>query len=67
MKKIYTIKIQKVTKKGIWYSSRNGEEFEAYLGLNCVDSIVFKVSDLLIVYPIDCIVISEKIIEPYKN
>lgn len=71
MKKIYTIKITQVSRnQSIWYASRIGDKFEATLEARVSDrgslaTVVFVVNPCWFVYPIDCEVISERIVHPY--
>lgn len=70
MKKLYRIQITACSKQGIWYEGKIGKEYEAELFCKNLwnhDSIVFKVSDTLHVYPVDCMVINEKLVEVYSK
>jgi hypothetical protein len=67
MKKIYTIRITSAQgKPNIWYASKIGRDFEAEL-VSKVGStaIVFYVNPCQFVYPIDCEVVSERIVETF--
>lgn len=67
MKKIYTIRIIcAIRKPNIWYSNKIGQEFEAQLksGINS-EVVVFEVNPCWFVHIIDCVVVSERVVENY--
>jgi hypothetical protein len=69
MKKYYTIRINATNKVGIWYQGKIGREYEATLEAKINESgktatAVFMVNPCQFVYPIDCEVIAERIVEP---
>lgn len=70
MKKLYRIQITSCSKQGIWYASKRGKEYDAELfckNLWNKDSIIFKVSDTMHVYPVDCRVVNERCVEAYSK
>ena len=69
VKKKYTIRItnRPILKQGIWYADKNGREYEAELKVRPgMSTVVFEVTQSQFVYPIDCEVIGERIVELYK-
>lgn len=68
MKKVYTIKITNcLGRPGIWYADRIGHEMEAELKSRPgTGDAVFSVTMSQFVHPIDCKVISERLVEIYK-
>ena len=71
MKKIYTIEILPTNKRNIWYASKVGKQYEAELVCKSYDDVrqtgipVFEVNPCNFVFPVDCIVVDEKVIEQY--
>lgn len=67
MKKKYIIKITNCKgKPDIWYAKQIGREYEAELNVKPGSTVVvFSVTMSQFVYPIDCIVVSEKLEEKY--
>ena len=67
MKKTYVIKITNCKgKPNIWYARQIGREYEADLKVKPGSTVVvFSVTMSQYVYPIDCIVVSERLEETY--
>lgn len=64
--KIYTVKINRCSKSGIWYQNKIGETFKAKLygfttmeGKREVVRTVFKVNSIRSILPVDCNIIGE--------
>lgn len=73
MKKKYTIEIIGARNAGIWYANKIGRQFEnAELVCRSYDTarqkgiVVFEVNPCNWVYPEDCKIISERLVEIYK-
>lgn len=69
MKKIYTIRVMHTYgRPKIWYSDHLGKTFEAELKARPgANDAVFYVTMSQYVYPVDCIVLSERLEEIYKG
>lgn len=69
MKKVYTIKITDcIGRPNIWYADMIYREFEAELRVRPGSGeSVFWVTMSQYVYPTDCTVISEKLVEKYTR
>lgn len=72
-KKIYTIEILPTGKNNIWYASKAGKQYDADLVCKNYDHanengiVVFEVNPCNWVYPIDCKIISERLVKKYQK
>lgn len=68
MKKIYRIRITGASKPNIWYINKIDQEYDAELHARADHRIiVFEVNPCQFVYPIDCIIIGERLVEKYTK
>jgi len=66
MKKVYTIKITHlpISRNGLWYEGKAGREYEAELKPKTGSNVpVFQVTMGQFVYPEDCTIVSERLVE----
>ena len=69
MKKVYTIEITKVNshKTRFWYNNKEGQQFDAELGVRENGSAAFRVNPVMWVLPEHCDVVSEKLVKDYSK